>query len=158
MSLIKQDNEFVKMEYQESVESVRKGLELLIQIETALGLAQVSVLGYTITSNKALFFWIGAVITYLMFKALKAGFTWLNPIMNRARLIESKMIDNKQGFVSMATSYAFEHPLAVSRLSNGKILVELPGDKNVRMFFLGITFLQVIAPFLVHFILKWNWF
>jgi hypothetical protein len=155
MSPTRTVHKFIDLEYRECLESLRKGVEILFQIEIALALADLTLIGFGLTTGRAGVFFPGFALPFMMYKTLATSHTTLYPIVKRVSQIEAKYFFDREGFISILANqfrederlYGFERRLAT-----------IPGGRSTRMVFFGAAMLHIVAPLVLFYVFHWNLF
>ncbi len=101
--------ELTKLQLQQSIETYRLQMSLLVQVCTVLILADASVVGYAIQQRLAGIIWVGALFPLGMLMIIHIVVRLTLPIVATAVCIETKYKDPAvPGLVSTFLSYAVE--------------------------------------------------
>ncbi|HEY5175602.1 MAG TPA: hypothetical protein VII95_08570 [Terriglobales bacterium] len=154
--------EITKAQLQQSVETYRVQLSLLVQICTVLVLADATTVGYSIQQRLAGLLWVGAVFPVVMIMCARVVGRMSVPVLATAITIEAKYNDPEVGglistFVAVAISPGFAERLTAAamlddRSSRAKALSALGardlfvGARPVRHVLRLIIIGQAIRP------------
>jgi len=81
---------FARLEFQQAIESFKTGFSLTIQILTVFVVANVTIIGYAISSQLAGIFIVGALIPLMMILVIVGVSKFLMPVLYTAATIESR--------------------------------------------------------------------
>jgi hypothetical protein len=113
--------EITKLQLQQSIETYRVQMSLLVQICTVLVVADATTVGYAIQQKLAGIIWIGVVFPVTMFFIIRVIFRLTLPILATAIAIESRYKDIEVAelmstFVSVSISPTFFPSLRAASL------------------------------------------
>jgi hypothetical protein len=105
-------SELTKLELQQSIETYRVQMSLLVQICTVLVIADATTVGYAIQQKLAGIIWVGIVFPITMFLIIRVVFRLTLPILATAIGIEARYKDTEMpglmsNFVAVAISPTF---------------------------------------------------
>jgi hypothetical protein len=104
--------EITKLQLQQSIETYRVQMSLLVQICTVLVVADATTVGYAIQQKLAGIIWVGTVFPITMYLIIRVIFRLTLPVLATAIAIESKYKDPEvaglmSNFVSISISPTF---------------------------------------------------
>ena len=158
--------DFAFVEYKESLEMYRVELSIWMQIMTALAIANVTVLGFAVSNQKAGLFLVGSSIPILVLLSFIAFRRYLVSIAYRPIMLEAKYGDGSKSFVStmIASFYSQQFVRELRKLDGLDDNVErihqlkqLKGyvKKRVVIFFLGISVVQIVLVPMLMLVFHW---
>lgn len=163
--------EFSKLQLQQSIETYRVQMSLMVQICTVLVVADATTVGYGVQQKMAGIIWVGIVFPVTMFLLIRVIIRLLVPVLATALAIEAKYKDPEiAGLMSCFVMVAISPVFAASLRS--ALLLESEGArikalKNLRRpvfsgasptrWILGVIVIgQLLAPFLLWHFAHWR--
>jgi hypothetical protein len=166
------DTAFATMQVKEAIETFRSQFGLLIQILTALVIADVTIIGYAVSNKIAGMGVVGAFMPLAMMLVISGAGRLMLPVIFTAISIEKKFA-NQNGSWLMSTLYStfasadFTQRLeAISKIENPeermKSLLSLRLNKTDRILYrlilILLALLQLAAAFLLNSVYGWRFF
>ena len=163
--------EITKLELQQSIETYRVQMSLLVQICTVLVVADATTVGYAIQQKLAGIIWVGIVFPVTMFLVIRVIFRLTLPVLATAIAIESKYRDPEvagllSNFVSTSISPTFlprlrEASLIESESERIKAIRALrrpafSGASPTKWMLVAIILGQLITPLLLEHFADWT--
>jgi hypothetical protein len=102
-------SEFAKAQLQQSIETYRVQLSLLVQICTVFVVADAATVGYGLQQRLAGALWVGLVFPVAMLMVMKGIVRLTIPILATAVSIEAKYRDSDGGLMSTFVAVAISH-------------------------------------------------
>lgn len=157
--------EITKIQLQQSVETYRVQLSLLVQICTVFVVADATTVGYALQQRVAGIFWIGLIFPLTMFLIVQVVFRLSLPVLATAISIETKYKDADvvglmTTFVAVGMSRTFLEQLRAASLleseqartkalSGIKKPPSFSGGRSIRWILLLIIVGQAVTPILL---------
>jgi len=164
--------EITKIQLQQSVETYRVQLSLLVQISTVLAASDAAVVGYAAQQRIAAIIWAGLVLPVAMIVVIRVIFRLAIPVLATALAIETRyknpeVIGLMSTFVAVGTSHEFlerlraaaliEHePARMAALSSLGRMPVFVGGAPVKWALFLIVCGQACAPLLLWQFAKWQ--
>ncbi|MGD0293722.1 MAG: hypothetical protein ABSB30_07690 [Terracidiphilus sp.] len=166
-------SEITRLQLQQSIETYRVQLSLLVQIHTILIVGDATFIGYAITQRLAGVIWFGLVFPVAMILMSRQIHRLTIPILATAVWIESRYADSDVGglvstFLSTVVSPSLLEYIRAADLPDDKAererllaaLYHKPfsfgGKTRMSKILLFITVLQVVAPVLLWRLADWG--
>jgi len=166
----KQISEIAKLQLQQSLETYRAQMSLLVQICTVLVVADATTVGYAVQQQLAGIIWVGAIFPLTIYLIIRTVFRLNLPILATAVSIESEYPDTAvMGLMSTFTAMAIS-PTFFERLRSAtaiepeaarlKALLALRrpsfgGIGHTKWLLIVIGIGQLVAPFLLCHFAHW---
>ncbi len=113
--------EITKLQLQQSIETYRVQMSLLVQMCTVLVVADATTVGYGIQQKLAGIIWVGMIFPVTMFLVIRVIFRLTLPVLATAIAIESRYKDTEvpglmSNFISVSVSPTFFPTLKAASL------------------------------------------
>jgi hypothetical protein len=165
-------SDITKAQLQQSIDTYRVQLSLLVQICTVFVVADATIVGYGIQQRFGAALWVGLIFPASMLMVIRVIVRLTVPVLATAVSIEMKYADSEIGglmstFVGVAVSQSFVDQLRACLMLNSEAernqaLSKLArpylfnGGRPVRFALMLIMIGQTIAPFLLWHFAGWS--
>jgi hypothetical protein len=161
--------EYMRIQLQQSIETYRVQISLLVQICTVLTIADATVVGYAVSQKLAGVIWVGVIFPVSMILATRLILRSTIPVLAIAVGIELKHGDPKVGGLISTFLSTTVSPSLMAHIKNAVVVEEedvrnrmiskarresysFAGGKVMRRIVYIVVILQIITP-----ILLWRW-
>lgn len=163
-------DEFIKLQYQQSFETYRAQFALALQLMTVFVVADITIIGYAISSQISGIFLIGSICPLAILSIAEGSYRYMQPIIYVALLLEDRYSGDEQDgliatFLSRTTSIEYvsklrsiiSHKNAEERMSK---LYRLRGSmfasRRFTTLLLLITLGHIIIVIILSYAFQWR--
>lgn len=168
----KDEMEFIRLELSQAIETFRSQFSLMIQIGTVFVIANVTLLGYGISSKSAGIFFVSALIPLVLLYAAVGASRFMLPVLYTAIILESKYKTANTDwlastFVAIRTSTEYVNGLLeINKEKNYEERLRKIKDQKLKLFtstrhtilLFTFSFGQVIAGLFLYYVFNWQLF